>query len=115
MITIMSNVVFDALAQEAKPPVSLEPEQLLFNQDDEVSVVYLLQSGALDLVRNQENGDRVILRRTFARSIVAEASIYSRRYHCDCVCVQGAQVRALPVRRVQGNDRARGRGDLGVS
>ncbi len=101
MITIMSDVVFDALNGAAKRSVSLEPEQLLFNQADDVSVVYLLQSGALDLVRNQENGDRVILRQIKGRSIIAEASLYSPRYHCDCVCVQGAQVRALPVRRVR--------------
>ena len=49
---------------------------------DAVHVVHFVRRGAIHLVRTQEDGSALILQRARAGSILAEASVYSDRYHC---------------------------------
>ena len=42
-----------------------------------------LREGVIHLVRHQRNGSALILQRAGPGSILAEASLYSARYHCD--------------------------------
>ncbi len=57
----------------------------VFHLDDPVRVVHFVRRGAIHLVRRQEDGAALILQRARAGSILAEASVYSDRYHCDGV------------------------------
>ena len=55
----------------------------VFHLDDPVRVVHFVRRGAIHLVRTQEDGAALILQRARAGAILAEASVYSDRYHCD--------------------------------
>jgi CRP-like cAMP-binding protein len=43
----------------------------------------VVRGGTIHLVRYHEDGSALILQRARAGSILAEASVYSARYHCD--------------------------------
>jgi len=96
MIMIMSDFLFDTLLQRSTRALVLEPEERLFHRGDRVSSVYLLLSGVIDLVRYQPDGRAVVLNRIKDHAIVAEASLYTERYHCDGLCVESATVQSVP-------------------
>ena len=55
----------------------------VFTQGDRVRLVHFVRDGTIHLVRRQEDGAMLILQHAQAGSILAEASVYSDRYHCD--------------------------------
>ncbi|WP_372423114.1 Crp/Fnr family transcriptional regulator [Salinarimonas chemoclinalis] len=81
---------------ENTPVRILEPGASLFRADDPVTHVFQVRSGEVMLVRHAGSGTRMILHRVPAGGIVAEASAWSRTYHCDAVAGWGASVAALP-------------------
>lgn len=72
----------------------------LFHQGDEVETLFLVLAGEIRLVRHQPDGGSITLQRAKAGGILAEASLYSRRYHCHAVAQQAARVYALPRQAV---------------
>jgi CRP-like cAMP-binding protein len=61
-----------------------DPGQALFRTGDSPENLYFVLEGELLLVRHSRDGQQVVLQR--ARSgFLAEASVESRRYHCDGV------------------------------
>ncbi|WP_169728800.1 Crp/Fnr family transcriptional regulator [Salinarimonas rosea] len=78
------------------PVRTLEPGASLFRADDPVTHVFQVRSGEVMLVRHAGSGTRMILHRVSAGGIVAEASAWSARYHCDAVAGGGARVATLP-------------------
>jgi CRP-like cAMP-binding protein len=65
----------------------------VFHLDDPVRVVHFVRRGAIHLVRREENGASLILQRARAGSILAEASVYSDRHHCDAVAESEAAIK----------------------
>lgn len=57
--------------------------QYLFRVDDPVQSMHLIEAGSVHLVRTQKNGGQLVLQRSGAGSILAEASLFVRSYHCD--------------------------------
>ncbi|HLJ19724.1 MAG TPA: Crp/Fnr family transcriptional regulator [Stellaceae bacterium] len=55
----------------------------LFRLGDAVRRLHLIRDGTVHLVRHHEDGSALILQRAGPGSILAEASVYSPRYHCD--------------------------------
>lgn len=55
----------------------------VFAQGDRIRLVHFVRAGSIHLVRRQEDGASLILQRAHVGSILAEASVYSDRYHCD--------------------------------
>lgn len=47
--------------------------------------MFLIESGLVELTRHQEDGGSIILQRAANHTVLAEASAYSDRYHCDAV------------------------------
>jgi CRP/FNR family transcriptional regulator, dissimilatory nitrate respiration regulator len=82
MIAIMSNQLrsfFEALrGQELAFPAGRH----VFQLGDPVQLIYLVRSGSIFLTRHQHDGTVLVLQRATAGSVVAEASVYSDRYHC---------------------------------
>ncbi|GIL01588.1 MAG: hypothetical protein BroJett030_14870 [Alphaproteobacteria bacterium] len=101
MIVIMFDALFDALGRHAATTVSLDAGATLFCRGDPVTSLYLVIAGAVDLVRHLEDGRAVVLQKATARSILAEASLYSRCYHCDCVGTEAARLLSVPVGRAR--------------
>ena len=67
----------------------------VFHLGDAVRVVHFVRRGAIHLVRTQEDGAALILQRARAGSILAEASVYSDRYHCDARAESDARTWAV--------------------
>jgi CRP-like cAMP-binding protein len=55
----------------------------LFHLGDSVRILHVVRNGTVHLVRHHDDGSALILQRARQGSILAEASVYSRRYHCD--------------------------------
>ena len=70
---------------------------LLFRRGDEVSVLHLVVAGEAHLVRHRADGGTLVLQRARLNTVLAEASVFSERYHCDCVAV--TPTRTLAVAR----------------
>jgi len=101
MIVIMLEALFKALEGESERTLSLAPEERLFHRGDRVSSVFLLLSGTVDLVRYQRDGAMVVLNRVEGQDVVAEASLYTERYHCDGVCADKATVKSVSRGKMQ--------------
>jgi len=78
----------------------------LFHRDDQVRFVYAIIDGRVELLRRQENGSALTLQRAGPGSILAEASVYSDRYHCDAVAALPSRLLAIGKQELL--DRMRG-------
>lgn len=96
MMAIMLLTVFDTLLAGAAPPRNYPAGSYLFQRDDPVQSFHLLVDGAVRLVRHQENGGTLVLHAMSSPHIIAEASLYSRAYHCDCICDSNCSIASLP-------------------
>lgn len=67
-----------------------EGGQHLFHRGDPVTDLHVVLIGSIHLVRHQGDGSALIVQRAGAGSILAEASLYSDRYHCDAVAFGAA-------------------------
>ena len=59
----------------------------IFHQDDDVQVMHLIEAGTVHLIRHQYKGVSLTLQRASAGAILAEASLFSRHYHCDALAM----------------------------
>jgi len=83
MMSIMSTEL-DSLLQGLKGhECEFAAGAPVFHLGDPVRVVHFVRRGTIHLVRRREDGAALILQRAYAGSILAEASVYSDRYHCD--------------------------------
>lgn len=69
----------------------------LFSVGDPVTGVFFLSEGQVDLVRHTTSGARLILHRSIPGQVLAEASVYSQRYHCDAQAAGASRVSVLPL------------------
>jgi CRP-like cAMP-binding protein len=69
----------------------------LFHQGDRVAVLHVVVAGHAQLVRHQVDGSTLVLQRAGPGAILAEASVFSDRYHCDALAA--APIRSLAVRK----------------
>ena len=70
-----------------------EGGQHLFHRGDPVTDLHVVLVGSIHLVRHLSDGSALILQRAGPGSILAEASLYSSRYHCDAVAFGAADTR----------------------
>ena len=84
MIEIMSALI-DFLLALSSSARTFAPGEFVFHQGDEVRAVHLFRAGAVNLVGHQAGGAPLVLQRAAAGSVLAEASIFSARYHCDAI------------------------------
>ncbi|MEH6403674.1 MAG: Crp/Fnr family transcriptional regulator [Sneathiella sp.] len=64
--------------------------QLIFERNDPVDRLFVVDSGEVHLLRRQEDGAEFILQRATAGTVLAEASLTTPRYHCAAVAVSNA-------------------------
>ncbi|MBK8453902.1 MAG: Crp/Fnr family transcriptional regulator [Thiofilum sp.] len=55
----------------------------LFHQGEVVDYGMIVLAGQVSLIRHQVDGSSVILQRASVQQVVAEASLFSKVYHCD--------------------------------
>ena len=96
MIAIMLTALADRLFQLDHSLRRYEAGAFLFRQGDVVRFLHLVREGEIHLVRHRlDGGEAMTLQRAGAGAIVAEASIYSECYHCDCIAAKPSQIVAF--------------------
>ena len=97
MIAIMRTPI-SMLFQEARE-TGLAAGETLFVTGEEVANIYTVRSGSMHLLRHTTHGAQMVLQNAGPGSVVAEASAYSPRYHCDAVAAKESIVAVLPKER----------------
>ena len=97
MIAIMRELI-STLFSDARR-VDLTPGETLFWSGELVTGMFMVRSGRVHLHRHTACGAHMVLQHAGPRAVVAEASAYSDRYHCDAVAVGETVVAALPKAR----------------
>ena len=103
----MSQTLFNHLLAESVEEKRVPKGRHLFHRDDRVHHIYLVLEGQIDLVRFHSDGKTAVLQRAFPGNILAEASLFADRYHCDAVASEPARVaylRAAEVHSLLDND-----------
>lgn len=95
MIAIMQPA-YAQLFKGARP-VNLAGGETLFRSGDGCLDMFLVREGSIDLIRYSETGHRMRLHTAGAGQIIAEASAYSTRYHCDGITREPVRLQALPI------------------
>ena len=101
MIVIMSDSLVDGLWKLTERKQELEAGDILFRAGDPVRSIFLVASGALRLIRALPHGFELTLQRAGPGAILAEASLFAERYHCDATAIDDAVLRIVPLRRIR--------------
>ncbi|MCA8052347.1 MULTISPECIES: Crp/Fnr family transcriptional regulator [Burkholderia cepacia complex] len=72
----------------------------VFHRGQPVQAVYQVLSGRVLLRRDEAGGESITLQTAEPGDFVAEASLFSARYHCDAVCPVASQLLVLPAKTV---------------
>jgi CRP-like cAMP-binding protein len=84
MIAIMQDAIH-TLFRVAGRTVRLSAQQSLFHIGEPVEYIYRVRQGCVVLSRQTLSGTNLVLHVTKADAVLAEASLYSSRYHCDAI------------------------------
>jgi CRP/FNR family transcriptional regulator, dissimilatory nitrate respiration regulator len=77
----------------------LDAGQYLFHRGDPVVRVFVVQEGHIRLVRYLEDGAALVLQTADSDSMLAEASLFLPRYHCDAVAIAPTRLKAIEKTR----------------
>ena len=66
---------------------TLDQGAYLFQQDESVKSIFVIEQGMIELIPFHKNGNSVVLQCVESQTILAEASMYSKFYHCDAIAV----------------------------
>src|SRR6476619_2340556 len=91
MIVIMSQSIETYLGNLRGRQLHFENGRSLFHRGDSVTDMHFVIKGSIHLVRHQSDGSALILQRAGPGAMLAEASLYSRTYHCDAVVFGAAE------------------------
>jgi len=76
---------FDLIATNQVRTIAFKKWQLLFHQGGAPQDIYFLAQGSAKLLRHTPSGQSVSLHRARAGEMIAEVSLFSDEYHCDCL------------------------------
>ena len=57
--------------------------------------IFLIETGAALLIRHHPNGSAIVLQRATPGTILAEASLFTTKYHCDAVAASPVLARLV--------------------
>lgn len=100
MIAIMFNQLGETLMRFADKELLLVDGQILFRAGTPVRNLYLVREGRVKLLRHQRDGAALALQNAKAGDLLAEASIFAVRYHCDAIAEGPATLLRVPRARV---------------
>ncbi len=101
MIIIMHHDFVSHLTSLRHISRTVQPGEMVFERDDAVASVFLVQTGEVHLLRHQEDGKSFILQRAGAGNILAEASITTQNYHCGAEAVEPSTLAIFSKKSVQ--------------
>jgi|TARA_B110000483_G_C17987912_1_gene462364 CRP/FNR family transcriptional regulator, dissimilatory nitrate respiration regulator len=65
--------------------IHLKSGQYLFTQGDSVKNIYCVNKGRIKLVRDTFEGTPILIHVAYAEESIAEASLFSKKYHCSAL------------------------------
>ena len=95
MISIMFEELGPLLGGLARREYVFTAGQTVFRRGDPVRRIYFVTAGIVHLVRHLASGAPLVLQRSGAGTILAEASLYSAEYHCDATAMTEARAWAV--------------------
>lgn len=101
MIAVMSQPIIAHLLPLVERERTLPQGGILFHRGDRIGALHIVLDGTIDLVRHQENGRPVVLQHADPGAVLAEASFFADRYHCDAVATTPARTGAVPINRLR--------------
>ena len=93
MIAIMLLSPIAQLLSRSDCEVSLDDGAHLFTTGEAVRFLFIVRQGSVQMLRRHAHGAVIVLQRVLPDGLVAEASLFAQRYHCDAV-VEGRTVLA---------------------
>lgn len=81
----MSYELVEKLKCLAQQERQVAADGVLFRRGQPIYNLYLIDTGLIELVRYGQTGSALVLQRAKDGAILAEASVYADRYHCDAV------------------------------
>ncbi|UPK35330.1 Crp/Fnr family transcriptional regulator [Bradyrhizobium sp. 186] len=100
MIAIMSSPLVTWLSELAQREQQLAAAHILFRAGDPVRSLFLIVAGTVRLTRPLPHGSELTLQRAGPGAILAEASLFADRYHCEGKALEDSVVRVVPMRRL---------------
>lgn len=97
-MTKIMQISISLVFQDARE-TGLSPGETLFVTGEDVATIFLVRSGRVHLQRHTTHGAQMVLQNAGPSAVIAEASAYSSRYHCDAVAAQASIVAGLPKER----------------
>ena len=101
MITIMCDPFFTFLQSLPHRELDFGAQEMIVDIEAPVAQLFVIKRGQVHLLRYQKNGDPVVLQRAGAGEILAEASVFSTRYHCAAIAVSESQLLAYSMKEVR--------------
>jgi len=92
---MLPDIIVSLVSMKGRDRPFAEGEHL-FRLDEPVDAFFVVLDGRVDLVRFLDEGAALVLQRAGPGDILAEASLFSPRYHCDAIARTAAIVRRIP-------------------
>lgn len=100
MITIMSDKLVADLLKLSNGAKKLASKEFLFRVNDPVRSLFLVTQGTVQLTRTLRRGFQLNMQSARSGEIVAEASLFSDRYHCDGRACEASTISIIPMKRL---------------
>lgn len=101
MIAIMSDGIIAFLRPKVVARKYFTKGEHLFHRGDPVRVLFVVADGCANLVRYQDDGGPAVLQRARRGTVLAEASVFSERYHCDAVAAMATEVAWVQIGEIR--------------
>ena len=101
MIAIMSYDLIKLIKDMHGQEHSLHEGVFLFHQGDVVISLFMIVTGCVELIRHQASGNVITIQRAHYNSLLAEASVFSDRYHCDAITAKSSVVISISRQQVR--------------
>jgi CRP-like cAMP-binding protein len=97
----MSNALVALLSELVQREQQLAAGDILFRTGDPVRALFLVVTGSVRLKRSLPHGSELTLQSAGSGAILAEASVFAERYHCEGAAIEDSLVRSVSVRRLR--------------
>jgi len=77
-----------------------QQDQTVFRHGQTADRVFRVISGEVHLYRHDYAGKRVLIFRAYEGDYFAEASLYSKEYHCTALCVKPSRVQSYSAKKL---------------
>ena len=91
----MIDIMLDHFRNLPQIERSFGEGQYLFHRDDRVKSMFFVETGAAHLIRHHRDGSALVLQRAGHGSILAEASLFTSKYHCDAIATSPVVARLI--------------------